>query len=90
VKQLQRMAELWFFGEITTEAYVDIPGIVRKTIKDIGYTKAEFGIEYETASIWVQVTEQSPDIAQGVDNDKGLHEEQGAGDQANDVWICFQ
>jgi S-adenosylmethionine synthetase len=69
------------FGEITTEAYVDIPGIVRKTIKDIGYTKAEFGIEYETASIWVQVTEQSPDIAQGVDNDKGLHEEQGAGDQ---------
>jgi len=69
------------FGEITTKGYVDIPSIVRETIKEIGYTKSEYGIEYETCSVWVQVTEQSPDIAQGVDSDKGLHKEQGAGDQ---------
>lgn len=69
------------FGEITTKAYVDIPSIVRETIKDIGYTNAEYGIEHETASVWVQVTEQSPDIAQGVNEGDGLHEEQGAGDQ---------
>ena len=69
------------FGEITTSTYVDIPSIVRKTIKGIGYTKAEYGIEYETASIWVQITEQSPDIDVGVSKGKGVHKEQGAGDQ---------
>ena len=69
------------FGEITTSTYVDIPSIVRKTIKEIGYTKAEYGIEYETATIWVQITEQSPDIDVGVSKGKGAHKEQGAGDQ---------
>jgi S-adenosylmethionine synthetase len=69
------------FGEMTTDAYVDIPHIVRDTIKGIGYTKSEYGIEWETCSVWVQITEQSPDISQGVTAGKGLHKEQGAGDQ---------
>lgn len=69
------------FGEITTKTYVDIPYVVRRVVKDIGYTKAEYGIEYETATIWVQITEQSPDIDVGVSKGKGVHKEQGAGDQ---------
>ncbi len=69
------------FGELTTKAYVDIPTIVRETIKDIGYTNSEYGIESETCSVWTQVTEQSPEIAQGVNDGDGLHKEQGAGDQ---------
>src|SRR5512136_1835819 len=69
------------FGEMTTNGYIDIPHVVRETIKEIGYTKAEYGIEWETCSVWVQITEQSPDISQGVTEGKGLHKEQGAGDQ---------
>jgi len=69
------------FGEITTSTYVDIPLIARQTLKDIGYTKADFGVEWETATVWVQITEQSPDISQGVSEGEGLHKEQGAGDQ---------
>ncbi|MFO7677425.1 MAG: methionine adenosyltransferase [Thermoplasmatota archaeon] len=69
------------FGEMTTETYINIPGVVRNTIKEIGYTKSEYGIEWETCSVWVQITEQSPDISQGVSAGKGLHSEQGAGDQ---------
>jgi len=69
------------FGEMTTNGYIDIPKIARDTIKDIGYTQAEYGIEWETCSVWVQITEQSPDISQGVSDGKGLHKEQGAGDQ---------
>lgn len=69
------------FGEMTTKGYIDIPKIVRNTIKDIGYTKSEYGIEWETCSVWVQITEQSPDISQGVTEGDGLHKEQGAGDQ---------
>jgi len=69
------------FGEMTTGSYIDIPRVVRDTIKNIGYTNAEYGIEYETCSVWVQITEQSPDISQGVSEGEGLHTEQGAGDQ---------
>jgi len=69
------------FGEMTTNAYIDIPRVVRDTIKDIGYTQSEYGIEWETCSVWVQITEQSPDISQGVSKGAGLHTEQGAGDQ---------
>jgi len=69
------------FGEMTTSAYIDIPRVVRNAIKDIGYTKSEYGIEWETCSVWVQITEQSPDISQGVTEGDGLHKEQGAGDQ---------
>ena len=69
------------FGEITTKAYVDIPRIVRETVKEIGYTKPEYGLEFETCTVWTQITEQSPDISQGVTEGQGLHKEQGAGDQ---------
>jgi len=69
------------FGEMTTRAYIDIPRIVRDVIKNIGYIKSEYGIEWETCSVWVQITEQSPDIAQGVSEGEGLHRQQGAGDQ---------
>ena len=69
------------FGEMTTGGYIDIPKVVRNTIKNIGYTKSEYGIEWETCSVWVQITEQSPDISQGVSEGKGLYREQGAGDQ---------
>jgi len=67
------------FGEMTTDGYVDIPHVVRDTIKGIGYTRSEYGIEWETCSVWVQITEQSPDISQGVT--EKAHHEQGAGDQ---------
>ncbi len=69
------------FGEMTTEAYVDIPHVVRQVIKEIGYTNSHYGIEWETCSVWVQITEQSPDISQGVSEGSGLHKEMGAGDQ---------
>lgn len=69
------------FGEMTTKGYIDIPRVVRETIKDIGYTKSEYGIEWESCTVWTQITEQSPDISQGVTEGQGLHKEQGAGDQ---------
>jgi S-adenosylmethionine synthetase len=61
-------------GEITTTTYVDIPTIVRETIKDIGYTRAKYGFDYETCAVVTSIHEQSPDIAMGVDPG-------GAGDQ---------
>jgi len=66
-------------GEITTKGYVEIQDIVRKTLKDIGYTNPEFGIDCEDAGVMVSVHGQSPDIAQGVNEEKD--KEQGAGDQ---------
>ena len=69
------------FGEMTTEGYIDIPRVVRDAIKNIGYTEASYGIEWETCSVWVQITAQSPDISQGVSEGEGLHKGQGAGDQ---------
>ncbi len=53
-------------GEITTETYVDIPRIVRETVKDIGYTRAKYGFDGDTCGVVVSIDEQSPDIAQGV------------------------
>ena len=50
-------------GEITTTAYVDIPGIVRKTIREIGYTHSDHGIEWETCAVFTHIEEQSPDIS---------------------------
>lgn len=55
-------------GEITTTTYVDIPALVRQTIKDIGYTRAKFGFDAETCAVLTAIDEQSPDIADGVDN----------------------
>ena len=54
-------------GEITTETYVDVPKVVRDTIRDIGYTDAKFGIDGDTCGVIVAIQEQSPDIALGVD-----------------------
>ena len=68
-------------GEITTNAYVDIPGVVRTTIKEIGYTDPAIGFDFENCAVIVSLDEQSPDISQGVTEGTGLHREQGAGDQ---------
>ena len=72
-------------GEITTRTYVDIPKIVRNTVKEIGYTDAKFGYDYKTMSVLTGIDEQSPDIAQGVDNavesKDGEERSTGAGDQ---------
>jgi S-adenosylmethionine synthetase len=54
-------------GEITTDCYVDIPRIIRQTVREVGYTRAKFGFDSETCGILVSIDEQSPDIAQGVD-----------------------
>ena len=68
-------------GEITTEGYVDFQSIARGVARKIGYTRAEFGLDYESMSVMNSVHEQSGDIAQGV-NGEGLYkDEQGAGDQ---------
>ena len=66
-------------GEITTSTYVDIPNIVRRTLADIGYTRASYGISATEAAVLTSIDEQSPEIAQGVDESN--EHEQGAGDQ---------
>lgn len=76
-------------GEITTTVYVDIPAIVRRTVKEIGYTRAKYGFDAETCAVMTAIDEQSPDIAGGVDQDyesRQATEERdetdiGAGDQ---------
>ena len=68
-------------GEITSKAAVDWQGVARWVIRDIGYDNAEYGIDYRGCSVLVAYDEQSPDIAQGVDEGRGLDLEQGAGDQ---------
>jgi len=68
-------------GEITTQAYVDIPGVVRKTIKKIGYDDPAIGFDGDNCAVVVSIDNQSPDISQGVSEGTGLHKEQGAGDQ---------
>jgi len=54
-------------GEITTDCYVDIPRIIRQTVREVGYTRAKYGFDAETCGIMTSIDEQSPDIAQGVD-----------------------
>src|SRR5260221_10303226 len=66
-------------GEITTTAYVDIPGIARRTIEQIGYTSSDIGFDAATCGIITSISEQSPDIAQGVGRGDDLST--GAGDQ---------
>ncbi len=61
-------------GEITTKIYVDIPNIVRETVREIGYDNADYGFDYKTCSVITTIDKQSPDIAMGVDRE-------GAGDQ---------
>lgn len=66
-------------GEITTKCYVNIPNVVRNTVKEIGYTEPNLGFDYETTGILTTINEQSPDIARGVIGT--LEHKQGAGDQ---------
>ncbi len=77
-------------GEVTTKEWVDIPHVIRHTIKEIGYTSADFGFDAETCGVIVSIKGQSPDIAQGVDNafearvhrgEVDRYDLQGAGDQ---------
>jgi len=78
-------------GEITTSAYVDIPAVVRETINEIGYDRESFGFDGNTCGVMVSIDEQSPDIAQGVDDSEEVRsgssgeeddlDKQGAGDQ---------
>ncbi|MBI2763713.1 MAG: methionine adenosyltransferase [Chloroflexi bacterium] len=74
-------------GEISTETYIDFQSIVRETVREIGYTRSDYGFDYETCGTLVSVKEQSPDIAQGVDaaievrGEKVQVRELGAGDQ---------
>jgi S-adenosylmethionine synthetase len=68
-------------GEITTSCYVDMPDIIRNTIREIGYHSSQMGFDWQTCSVITSIDQQSPDIAQGVNIGDGLFEEQGAGDQ---------
>ena len=77
-------------GEISTDTYVDIPKVVRQVVKDVGYTKATYGFDYETCAVITTIHEQSEDISRGVThayevrtdaNDDDILDSQGAGDQ---------
>jgi S-adenosylmethionine synthetase len=68
-------------GEITTSCWVDMPQIVRDTIKEIGYNNSGMGFDWETCAVMTSIDKQSSDISQGVTAGEGLFEEQGAGDQ---------
>jgi S-adenosylmethionine synthetase len=68
-------------GEITTVCYVDMPEIVRNTIREIGYSSSQMGFDWRTCSVLTSIDHQSPDISQGVTVGQGLYKDQGAGDQ---------
>lgn len=68
-------------GEITTKCWVDIPTVVRKIIKEIGYIDPQTGFHWETCAVVTSINKQSPDISIGVTEGQGLHKEMGAGDQ---------
>ncbi len=68
-------------GEITTECYADIPAIARKTIKEIGYDKPEYGFDGNSCAVLTSIDEQSPDIAMGVNSAFDDSSDEGAGDQ---------
>ncbi|MCA9529678.1 MAG: methionine adenosyltransferase [Myxococcales bacterium] len=68
-------------GEITTEGLLDVPTIVRKAIREIGYTDSAMGFDADTCAVLSAIEQQSPDIARGVDAAPGRDKDQGAGDQ---------
>jgi len=68
-------------GEITTTAWVDMPHIVRETIREIGYNSSDMGFDWQSCAVITSIDKQSPDIAQGVNEGSGLDLDQGAGDQ---------
>jgi len=68
-------------GEITTSAWVDMPAVVRETVREIGYNSSEMGFDWQSCAVLTSIGKQSPDIAQGVNEGSGLDLDQGAGDQ---------
>ncbi|PKN48668.1 MAG: methionine adenosyltransferase [Deltaproteobacteria bacterium HGW-Deltaproteobacteria-16] len=68
-------------GEITTTAWVDMPTVVRETVREIGYNSSEMGFDWQSCAVLTSIGKQSPDIAQGVNEGTGLDLDQGAGDQ---------
>ena len=68
-------------GEITTSAWVDMPSIVRETIREIGYNSSDMGFDWQSCAVITSIDKQSADIAQGVNEGSGLDLDQGAGDQ---------
>ena len=68
-------------GEVTCDGYVDIAKTVRDTVREIGYVDGKMGFDADACAVLVSLDQQSPDIAQGVNDGAGLHKEQGAGDQ---------
>ncbi len=68
-------------GEVTTQARIEIPSLVRQVVQDIGYTDSDMGFDAATCAVTVTLGRQSPDISAGVTEGSGLHKEQGAGDQ---------
>jgi len=68
-------------GEITSKSIVDIPVVIRETIRKIGYNDPSIGFDADNCAVMVSLDKQSPDISQGVTEGSGLHKEQGAGDQ---------
>jgi S-adenosylmethionine synthetase len=68
-------------GEITTTAWVDMPEVVRETIRKIGYNSSDMGFDWQSCAVMTSIDKQSPDIAQGVDEGSGIDLDQGAGDQ---------
>jgi len=68
-------------GEITTSAWVDMPEVVRQTIKEIGYNSSDMGFDWQSCAVMTSIDKQSVDIAQGVNEGSGLDLDQGAGDQ---------
>lgn len=76
-------------GEITTNCYVDIADIARKTIREIGYNRTEYGFDCETCAVLNCIREQSPDIAMGVDRSYEAKEEGGEGHGAGDQGLMF-
>src|SRR6266850_5844772 len=72
-------------GEMTTTEYIDIPRLVRETVKGIGYTRAKYGFDADTCGVVVAIDEQSPDIAQGVDNAYEVQHDPGDDDPLDKV-----
>ncbi len=68
-------------GEVTTKAWVDMQKVVRDTVQEIGYTDSNMGFDFNTCAVLISLDKQSPNIAQGVNEGEGAHNEQGAGDQ---------
>jgi S-adenosylmethionine synthetase len=72
-------------GEVTTDIYVEIPDIVRETIKNIGYTRAKYGFDYETCGVITSIGKQSPNIAQGVNKSYEAREGNGYEDEIDQI-----